>query len=317
MGHTERECFDMCIMVCSSWWVEEDTHGGCGDEDSPNFCQCLIEKTRYLEKYIYSDILVEGEVVWSTHAYHYKWQKWQQEGCNECGCAIMWENQSQSGSLFTLEDYAIVAPGFEDRGYGSGQHWMGLVLELKYENTYQFEISPPYSGPPVTTCACAHVADPVVEEYPYRWSIVFDDGTKWVIHDPGTDQDAVWTDTFKIYDFHGKPVYIGGIFIMVDYGNLPSKRIYFMYYDGKMYLEEGVEPDHNCAWFGCYEHDVYGTSGGLTLLGGQANGYGNGKCRAVGQYDTMYFTKVVPIGEDPDFGPGGIIDDNVEVDEEV
>jgi len=165
------------------------------------------------------------------------------------------------------------------------------------------------------------VADPVVEEYPYRWSVVFDDGTRWVIHDPGTDQDAVWTDTFKIYDFHGKPVYIGGVFVMVDYGNAPSKRVYFMYYDGKMYLEEGVEPDHNCAWFGCYEHDVYGTANGLTLLGGQANGFGNGKCRAVGKYDTMYFTKVVPIGGDPgttpDFGPGGIIDDNVEVDEEV
>jgi hypothetical protein len=214
----------------------------------------------------------------------------------------MWENQTQEGQTLILEDYAIVAPGFEDRGYKSGEYWMGLVQELKYANTYQFQMSPPYSGPPVTTCTCDHVADPVSEEYPYRWSIVFDDGTKWVVHDPGNDLDAVWTDTFRIYDFHGKPVYIGGIFISQDFGGLPSKRVYFMYYDGTFYLEEGVEPDHNCAWFGCYEHDVYGTAEGLELAlnweDEPAQGYGNGKCRAVGKYDTFWTQHTVHAGEE-------------------
>jgi hypothetical protein len=210
----------------------------------------------------------------------------------------------EHGTSFLVEDYAVVAPGFEDRGYKSGDNWMALIHEFVYDNKYNIVEAPHWvdaAHHSLDACFGNHTR-PYVFVYPYRWSIAFDDGTSWIIHDPGTDQDAVWTDTFKIYDFHGKPVYIGGIFIMVDNGNAPSKRIYFMYYEGKFYLEEGVEPDHNCIWFGCYEHDVYGTAEGLDLALNRedepAQGYGNGKCRAVGKYDSLWTQHSVNAGEE-------------------
>ena len=297
-GHMESECFAMCFYTCNSWWVGEGEHGGCTQEDIYQFCACNIEKTREKSGYIISGISVDGNEIWTTQANYWVWQKWHVEGCHECDCATMWEKQTQDGQTLILEDYAIVAPGFEDRGYDSGEHWMALVQELVYSNNYQFEISPPHHGPQNTDEACEWQTDPYVEVYPYRWTIVFDDGTRWVVHDPGDDQDAVWTDTFRIYDFHGKPVYIGGIFISQEFGSDVSKRVYFMYYDGEFYMEDEVYPDHSCAWFGCYEHDVYGTVDGLLLIGGEAKGYGGGWCRAVGRYDTFWerVTETLPDG---------------------
>ena len=243
---------------------------------------------------------------WYTRESH-----WHIEGCSGATCTQS-EKYEEGGAQLLVEDYAIVAPGFEDRGYESGQYWMALIHEFLFTNQYDI------SEADAWTTAGYHAMDwcwdtnsisrPYIFSYPYRWSIAFDDGTRWTIHDPGNDLDAVWTDTFKIYDFHGKPVYVGGVFISQDFGSAPSKRIYFMYYEGNFYLEEEIYPDHNCAWFGCYEHDVYGSADGLKLAlwdrtsesaeAYLAQGYGNGKCRAVGKYDTFYMEETVYSGEE-------------------